>query len=109
MIVILSTHIVDDVNELCSTMAIINKGEVLLIDQPHDAIAILKNKIWKKEIEKDKVNEVSKEFLVISTRLFAGKTIIRVYSETQPDSTFEPAEPDLSDAYFAVIKLKESR
>jgi len=108
VIVILSTHIVDDVNELCSNMAIIHKGEVLLTNEPRHAIARLRGKIWKKEIAKDKVDEVRNSFMLISTKLFAGRTILRVHSDIQPDSSFEPAEPDLSDVYFTTIKLGQN-
>jgi len=106
IVIILSTHIVDDVTDLCSSMAIINKGELCFTGKPTDAIKQIQGKIWKKEISKNELTKLKENYRVISTRLFSGKTIIRIYNETAPDSTFLPAEPELEDVYFHTINVK---
>jgi ABC-2 type transport system ATP-binding protein len=102
-IVILSTHIVDDVKELCTDMAIINKGEVLYKGSPLDAIADISGKVWKKRITKAELDSHKSTFQVISERLIAGKPEIRVFSSTQPDYSFEQVDADLEDVYFTQI------
>ncbi len=102
-IVILSTHIVDDVKELCTDMAIINKGEVLLQVHPLKAIESLKNNVWRKRIERSEVENYQKRMNVISDRMSAGKPVIHVFSETQPEEGFEIVEADLEDVYFNTI------
>lgn len=102
-IVILSTHIVDDVKELCTDMAIINKGEVLYKGNPLDAIADVNGKVWKKRIAKSELEAHKQNHQVISERLISGKPEIRVFSTTQPDSSFEAVEADLEDVYFTHI------
>ena len=103
VIVILSTHIVEDVSDLCPQMAIINKGEVLLTGSPITAIENIKGRIWKKTIGKDELAEYEAQYKVISTRLFVGRRIIHVYAEEQPDPSFEPMEANLEDVYFATL------
>lgn len=102
-IVILSTHIVDDVKELCTDMAIINKGEVLLQVHPLKAIESLENKIWRKRIERSEVESYRKRMSVISDRMSAGKPVIHVFSESQPEEGFEIVEADLEDVYFQTV------
>lgn len=102
VIVILSTHIVDDVSELCSNMAIIHLGELLLTGNPLQLINELKGKVWKKVIEKDQLKEHKDKFNVISNRLFSGKTLIHVHG-AKPDSSFEAVSPELEDVYFSTI------
>ena len=106
IVVILSTHIVEDVSDLCTQMAIISFGEVILTDKPLKIINELNGKIWKKAINKDEIEKYHQDFKVISTQLFAGKKIIHVYSDTKPDPSFVLVEPDLKDVYFS--KLLES-
>lgn len=108
-IVILSTHIVEDVKELCTDMAIINKGQVLYKGSPLDAIAEVTGKVWKKRITKPELEQHKATYHVISERLISGKPEIRVLSDFQPDSGFETVEADLEDVYFAQIfgKAKE--
>lgn len=101
-VVILSTHIVEDVKELCSEMAIINKGEVLLTGNPLQSIASIEGKIWKKQIEKEELEGYRNEMQVISDRLIAGKPVIHVLSEEQP-AGFVHVEADLEDVYFSQI------
>lgn len=102
-IVILSTHIVDDVKELCTDMAIINLGQVLFKGNPIDAMAEVEGKVWKKKLKKSEMDEHKKNFMVISERLVAGFPEIHVFSETQPDASFERMPIDLEDVYFTQI------
>ncbi|MFT5640871.1 MAG: ABC-2 type transport system ATP-binding protein [Cyclobacteriaceae bacterium] len=102
-VVILSTHIVDDVRELCTNMAIINQGEVLLKGNPLETIKSIESKIWRKTIEKDALEEYKTNFTVISERLIAGQPDIHVLSDTQPDNSFESIPADLEDVYFSKI------
>jgi len=84
IIIILSTHIVADMSQLCSNMAIINNGEILFKDNPASAINFLKGKIWEKDIPKSDIEIYEKKYDLISNRLFTGKTFIRIFSETKP-------------------------
>ncbi|MBC8111688.1 MAG: ABC transporter ATP-binding protein, partial [Verrucomicrobia bacterium] len=102
-IVILSTHIVEDVKELCSEMAIINKGEVLYKGSPLDAIADVHGKVWQKRIAKGELDAYKQTHTVISDRLIAGTPIIHILSEFQPDDSFSAVNADLEDVYFAKI------
>ncbi|MCX6295779.1 MAG: ABC transporter ATP-binding protein [Bacteroidetes bacterium] len=103
IIVILSTHIVEDVRNLCSNMAIMNQGTVLLYGKPAQAIEDMKGKIWMKLIDKEDLSAHKKEHRVISTKVLEGKIQIHVYSPAQPDSSFVPLVADLEDVYFATI------
>lgn len=102
-IVILSTHIVEDVTNLCSHMAIICLGEVVTKGNPADLVASIQGNIWRRVIEKSELEAFQEKYRVISTQLKAGKTQIRVYSTDQPDPSFAPVEADLEDVYFAKI------
>ena len=102
-VVILSTHIVDDVKELCTNMAIINKGEVVLQGNPQVAINEISGKVWKRTIEKSELEQYREEHQVISERLLAGKPEIHVLSDSPPDASFESVEADLEDVYFSYI------
>jgi ABC-2 type transport system ATP-binding protein len=101
--VILSTHIVEDVSELCTRMAIIDRGEILLEAEPLGAIEAMKGRIWRSVIEKSALADVERAHAVISTRLLAGRTVVHVYGDTAPGPGFEPAEPDLEDVYFSTM------
>lgn len=103
VIVILSTHIVDDVKELCPNMAIINLGEVLYAGTPDDALQNLKGKIWQKTIAKSEVDEYQQNYKVISTKLVAGKPILHIYSDLDPGNGFTGVHPDLEDVFFSLI------
>ena len=104
-VVILSTHIVEDVSELCTRMAIINKGTILLEAEPLGAIEDLKERIWRKVIDKGDLAEIEREHRVISTKLLAGKTVVRIYGKENPGNGFEIAEPDLEDVYFTTMAV----
>jgi ABC-2 type transport system ATP-binding protein len=101
--VILSTHIVEDVEELCSSLAIIDRGEILLTATPAQAIAQLRGRLWRRTVGRDELPDLQREQAVISTKLKAGQTIAYVHAEQSPGAGFEPVEPDLKDAYFAVM------
>jgi ABC-type multidrug transport system ATPase subunit len=103
IIVILSTHIVDDVSDLCKNMAIINQGEVLLNGQPLELIKNVEGKIWEKVIEKDELKTYQENFNIISSRLYLGKIIVHAHNDVNPDS-FELVNPTLEDVYFSSIK-----
>lgn len=102
-VVILSTHIVEDVSELCTRMAVINRGEILLEAEPAGAMQEIRGKIWRQMIEKNALSELEKNHKVISTKLFAGKTVVHVFSHDQPGNGFEIVEPDLEDVYFSTM------
>ncbi|UUF16586.1 MULTISPECIES: ABC transporter ATP-binding protein [Flavobacterium] len=103
IIVVLSTHIVEDVRDLCPKMAIISNGKLILEGKPNEAIDSLKDKIWMKAIQKAKLKEHQSNFNIISSNLNSGKIDIHVFSDERPDSGFELISPDLSDVYFSVL------
>ena len=103
VIVILSTHIVDDVKELCTNMAVINNGTVLFAGAPQTALETLAGKIWRKQITRGEVEDYQQRFRVISNKMVAGQPIIHVFSDTQPDAGFSQVEPDLEDVFFSQI------
>jgi len=107
-IVILSTHIVEDVKELCTNMAVINKGEVLLTGTPSDALKNIKGKIWSKRIGKTEIDHYKNSYNVISEKRSAGTPIIHVYSDMNPGEGFSSEEPDLEDVYFSEIFGKQN-
>lgn len=101
VIVILSTHIVDDVRELCPRMAIIAKGRVLLEGAPSEALTALDGKIWSKVVASDEeLKTLESEMQVISTHLIAGQHEVRIYSDSNPGDGFKPVESGLEDVYF---------
>ena len=102
-VVILSTHIVEDVSELCTRMAIINRGEILLETVPLAAIEEIEGRIWRKVIERSDLAEIERNHAVISTKMLAGRTVVRVNSRENPGDGFEAAEPDLEDVYFSAM------
>jgi ABC-2 type transport system ATP-binding protein len=101
VIVILSTHIVEDVRELCNRMAIISNGELLLEGAPNDALATLANRIWSKLVtDESELATIEAQLQVVSVQLLGGAHEVRVYSETDPGSGFRPVDPNLEDVYF---------
>ena len=103
VIVILSTHIVSDVSDLCAQMAIINKGRVLLTGEPLALTERLAGRVWQKAIPRSELDTTKSAFPVISTRLLAGRTLINVVSDDLPGDGFVPVEASLEDVYFAAI------
>ena len=102
-VVLLSTHIVEDVSELCTRMAIIDRGEILLEAEPLRAVDDLRGRIWRRVISKAELAELEQQHAVISTKLLAGRTVARIRSEGSPGPGFEAAEPDLEDVYFSTM------
>jgi ABC-type multidrug transport system ATPase subunit len=102
-VVLLSTHIVEDVSELCTRMAIIDKGRILLEAEPRRAIDDLSGRIWQRVIATDALADLERRHIVISTKLQAGRTVAYVYSETTPGADFEPATADLGHVYFCAM------
>jgi len=108
VVVILSTHIVEDVTDLCPNMAIINKGQVLLTGKPHDAIAALNERVWSAEVSKSQLLDYQAKFNVLSTRLVGGKPVIHVFNEEQPEAGFHQINPDLEDVYFQRLRAHQT-
>ncbi|MCS3809031.1 ABC transporter ATP-binding protein [Xanthomonas sp. 4461] len=104
VVVILSTHIVEDVTDLCPTMAIMNKGQVLLTGRPVDAIDMLHQQVWRKQVSKQALPDYEARFTVLSTRLIAGHPVIHVFSTDCPEPGFEQVAPDLEDVYFQRLR-----
>jgi ABC-2 type transport system ATP-binding protein len=103
VVVILSTHIVDDVSDLCSRMAIISGGRVLSEGEPAEAMRSLEGRIWKRIVPKEQLAEYQKQHTVISTRLVGGKTVVHVLADARPDASFEPVPASLEDVYFSTL------
>jgi len=103
VIVILSTHIVEDVRDLCPKMAILYNGKIITQGNPSELVATINGRIWSKIIPKKDIDVYKKAFDVISTKLVSGETQIRVLSETKPETGFEIIAPNLEDFYFATL------
>lgn len=103
IIVILSTHIVADIHDLCSNMAILNQGKVIVKGRPQELVSTLKGKIWSKIITRDKLPEYQEKYQVISTRLVEGNTQMHILSEGNPENGFESKSPTLEDFYFTSL------
>jgi len=103
VVVILSTHIVDDVSDLCQRMAIIASGRIVRAGAPLDLVAELAGRVWRKTIDKGELDSHRSAHEVISTRLFGGRTIIHVLADRQPAQGFEPAQGGLEDVYFSTL------
>lgn len=100
VIVILSTHIVEDVRELCRRMAIITAGEVILQGDPSQVLEDVRGRIWRKKLRKSELAQVQASMHVISTRLVAGDPVVHVFSEADPGDGFTAVEPMLEDVYL---------
>jgi len=104
VVVILSTHIVSDVSDLCRNMAIIHEGRVRAAGDPSALVAALNGHVWSKAIARSEVAEYQQRFQVISMHLFGGRNVLHVLHDDIPEAGFEPVLPDLEDLYFATIK-----
>ena len=100
--VIFSTHLVDDVRELCPNMAILHEGRVLLSGKPEACIRDLHGKIWQRSCEREELAELQQQHRAISTKRRTGKIVLHVFADSPPDG-FEPTEPDLDDVYFTAL------
>lgn len=103
VVVILSTHIVEDVHNLCQRMAILSSGKILLEGTPGDLVGTLQDRIWECTVARDEVDTVKQAHNVISSHLVGGKTRLHVLSDTRPAPTFTPRHPDLEDVYFSAL------
>ncbi len=103
VVVILSTHIVEDVSDLCPAMAIICDGRIVSEGAPADLVAKLQGRIWKKIIDKSDLEAAKARYKVISTRLLAGRTVIHILSDDNPGDGFAPVEGGLEDVYFSTL------
>ncbi|MDQ3048039.1 MAG: ABC transporter ATP-binding protein [Bacteroidota bacterium] len=103
IIVILSTHIVEDVRNLCSNMVIMNQGTILLSGKPTQVINDMQGKIWMKLIDKEELTAHKEKYKVISTKVVEGKIQVHVFSANHPDPSFASMNADLEDVYFATI------
>jgi ABC-2 type transport system ATP-binding protein len=106
VVVILSTHIVSDVSDLCSRMAVIDRGEVIVQGEPSQLARGLLGRVWQKVIARSALAEHQARLQVISARLTGGRTLIRILSEQRPDAESEPAQPEVEDVYFAAIRQR---
>ncbi len=109
VIVVLSTHIVEDVRNLCPKMAILSNGEIISEGNPRELVASIEGKIWTKIIPKSDLDIYKKAFDVVSTKLVAGETQIRVLSDQKPEASFELINPNLEDFYFTTIFNNSSK
>ena len=107
VIVLLSTHIVEDVRNLCSNMAIMGEGQILSQGIPSELIKELEGKIWQQTIKKEDLEAFKTAFNVLSTHLHSGQIRLRVLSETQPGTGFELVNPDLEDVYFSTLTTQK--
>jgi ABC-type multidrug transport system ATPase subunit len=103
VIVILSTHIVGDVADLCPRFAVISKGRVLLTGEPAESTRRVEGRIWRRVVEREELVRVQGEMPVISTRLQSGRTVVRAYAESAPGPGFESVPADLEDVYFSAV------
>ncbi len=108
VVVILSTHIVDDVRELCNNMAIMNNGSLVYKGSPITVIDELKGQVWRKAIEREELQEYMSNHRIISNKMVAGKPQIHVLSETNPGEGFVSVEPNLEDVFFNKIHFSET-
>jgi len=105
VVVILSTHIVEDVTDLCPRMAIIAQGQVRLTGQPSEAIRALAGRVWRKTIANAAIEDYRQRMTVLSTRLAGGKTVLHVLADAIPEGGFEAVTPDLEDVYFGQLRM----
>jgi len=104
IVLILSTHIVEDVSNLCPNLAIINKGEIIFQGDTKEAVDKLTGKIWEKEIAESELENIENQYFLITKKLFAGKINVKIYSDIQPDESFIKSKPTLEDYYFFRLK-----
>jgi ABC-type multidrug transport system ATPase subunit len=102
-VVILSTHIVDDVADLCPSFAVISKGRVLLSGSPEANVQAIRGKVWRRTVQREAIEEVQKSLPVISSRPSGGEIVVHAFAESAPGAGFESVEPRLEDVYFSAV------
>lgn len=107
VVVLLSTHIVSDVADLCRNMAIMAGGRVVISGHPMELTAKLEGRIWKKFVTTSELDQLAKSLTVIAVRRVAGQQLVHVFAEAQPDSSFTPVAPDLEDVYFQSLSVAQ--
>jgi ABC-type multidrug transport system ATPase subunit len=107
VVVILSTHIVEDVRQLCPRMAILADGQVLREGAPRQLIGELQGRVWSAMANRDALQAYRATLDILSTQLFEGKTRVHVVADERPEPAFEPVEPDLEDVYFSVLAARK--
>ena len=105
VVVILSTHIIEDITDLCPLLAILAAGKVQVVGEPRKIVAGLAGQIWRKTVRPSEIARYEAKYEVLSRRLSEGRTVIRIWSESFPDERFEEVDADLEDAYFHAIRL----
>ncbi|MBA3665223.1 MAG: ABC transporter ATP-binding protein [Bacteroidetes bacterium] len=108
IIVILSTHIVEDVRNLCNNMAVMNLGQVMFKGKTSEALDLLRGRIYSATIAKEELNDYRQQHKVISTKVSDGKIIVHVVHDSLPDSRFAPVDADLEDVYFSYINVHKN-
>lgn len=103
VIVILSTHIVDDVRELCTKMAIMNLGQIVYQGAPQNAIDELQGRVYQRIVNREELQDYASEYSIISNKMVGGQPLIHIFSDTDPGSGFEPVKPNLEDVFFSKI------
>ncbi|MAJ50304.1 MAG: multidrug ABC transporter ATP-binding protein [Flammeovirgaceae bacterium] len=103
VIVILSTHIVDDIRELCTKMAIMNEGCIVYHGSPDEAMSTLQGKVYQKIVSRENLDTYAEQYQIISNKMVGGKPLIHVYSDTNPQNDFEQVKPNLEDVFFSKI------
>jgi len=103
VVVILSTHIVEDVSDLCHRMAVLTDGRVQIEGSPHELIQSTRGRIWMKVVDRGELAHVREQYEVLSTRLFAGKTVVHILSDRNPGNGFAPVDAGLQDVYFSTL------
>jgi ABC-2 type transport system ATP-binding protein len=108
VVVILSTHIVGDVSDLCPRMAIIHQGKVIRGGEPAELADELEGRVFQKVVDKDELSQLREQHEIISTRLAAGRSLVHVYSDEPLGGSFEAITPDLQDVYFRAVKQQQA-
>jgi ABC-type multidrug transport system ATPase subunit len=109
IVVILSTHIVEDVSDLCRRMAVISQGRVLFQGEPSHALESLHGRVWSRAVERSELAAIESDLDVISTHLLGGRTIVHVFAADRPGAGYEPVEAGLVDVYFSTLKHAGAR
>ena len=108
VIVILSTHIVDDIRELCTKMAIMNEGQIVFQGNPQNAIDELNGKVYQRIVTREELDDFATNYAIISNKMVGGQPLIHVFSDTNPENGFELVKPNLEDVFFSKINTSNA-